>query len=170
MQRNPVKKRLQKFPRNTNPPLKWILGTFCTEYSACCIRHTRKQTPNSKADRNPTIASAPIALALQIPNPQSQSPPPLAPEQPRKTVPSLDLDAQIRYSSWPFDPLELSDWPRVFQRSGSLSCLWLGQFLCLYSWLFISITFPHYIPRNVAGCSFRIVRTGHQHTITSHSN
>jgi hypothetical protein len=34
MQGNPVKKRLQKLPRNINPLLNWTLGTlYCTLYT-----------------------------------------------------------------------------------------------------------------------------------------
>jgi hypothetical protein len=63
-------------------------------YSVYEVYRGNKENPNSKADRNPTIASARIARAFQIPNPQGQHTP--APEPQKRCQASTSMPTEPR--------------------------------------------------------------------------
>lgn len=117
MQGKPVKKRLQKFPRNTNP-------------------HTVESLWNKKTKQKPPIARLTenrqnrlCTNKTNFPDPKSTRPH-ADPWKPlnnlRKSIAKPRPKCQLSpdpLRSLAFDWLEMSDWPREFQRSGLLSCL-----------------------------------------------
>ena len=169
MQRNPVK-RLQKFPRNTNPPLNWTLGTFCMLYTAY---ESNKET-NSKAHRK--SHNSLYTNRTDFPNPKSTGPThPLTPLNNLKNGAKPRLRCQLSP-----DPLfSLAFWSiGIVRLAKSISAVWIvelsfdlgSSFVCNVIY-FSSLL--HTNPKSERGRVnglFRIVRTGPQHTITSHSH